>query len=269
MDTVVVTRLLLSKKEDEASAAQRLLTGAARSSQAEREEAVAVLLAVLEGGERRSRRNKWVKLSSLLALNVICVVGGWFLIAFGHSRRFPVILFFFPAQIANVVSTFLLSRKRCSPGRARAGLALAEHDDLRAVGPLVEAFGANVPEAPIPVVSGALKRLLPRVSPGDADLLNDRQRNALNTLLCEWNPETSAKNPDEAAEGLIVLLRLAALVGDKGTEFAVAAVRGRQATKDHDRHVVGVACVCIEEIRARLDTQAAAAGGPSRFRARQ
>ncbi len=257
MDRVVVTRLLSSKKEDEASAAQHLLAdAAARASQAERDEAIAVLVAALEKDERRIARVRRTLLGVLVGIASATLAVAVTLIALGYGSRFPFPVLLFPLQFLYSVAIVLKDRKNCSLVRARAGLAFAEHDDLRAVGPLVEAFGANVPAAPLPVVSGALKRLLPRVSPGDTNLLNDRQRHALNTLLREWDPVKVVARPEEVAEGIVTLLRLAALVGDKGAELAVAAVRGRQATTDRDRHVVGVACVSIEEIRARLDGRA-------------
>jgi len=257
MDRVVVTRLLSSKKEEEASAAQHLLADAAvRASRAECDEAVAILLAALQKDEwriqRRERAALWVSIvGSLCALGIIAIAV--------TSRRVGT---FIPSIVCfvwsgNVISS-LLRAKHCSPVRARVALALAEHEDLRAVGLLVEAFGAGLPAAPVPVMSGALKRLLPRVSPGDNDLLNNRQRAALNTLLREWDPQKVVARPEEVAEGIVALLCLAALVGDKNTELAIAAVRGRQAMADRDRQVVAAACARIQEIRVRLDAQAAA-----------
>ncbi len=58
--------------------------------------------------------------------------------------------------------------------------ALANTDDLRAVGPLAEALSLWDPS---PTVSTTLCRLLPRLRPSDADLLNEQQRACLRRAI--------------------------------------------------------------------------------------
>ena len=269
MDRVVVTRLLSSKKEEEASAAQHLLAdAAARASQAERDEAVAVLLAALEKDERRIRRNKCAVLFALLGVSVVCLVSGLLLIASGYNRRFPVFLVFLPVQIGSMASLFFSFRKHCSPVRVRAGLALARHGDPRALGPLIEAFAAAREETDRAAINEAISGLLPGVRPGDDRLLNGRQQELLQIVLRNWSPNWFTAAKDEEADGLVHLVNLAALIGDKSTVPALAAVADRTPNRESDKRVIEAAQTSLAALNARLNEHIPTVAGLPRFRAR-
>lgn len=267
MDRVVVSRLLLSKKQDEAVAAQHLLADAAARSQDERDEAVSVLIAALKRDERRVQQRMraawWAIVSVPLIFGMVGVWSAWHN-ARGFTPPFWVLWLFGPGIRNN---TFQRRARRCSKTRARVALALAEHNDLRALGPLVEVYDANLPEAPRYSAVAALNNLLPHVSPGDTVLLNDRQRDAMNTLLKQWHPVKRGRTTAEEAEGFVALLRVAALTGDEDTEPALVSARNRLTATGTERLVTEAARLSLETLRARLEGPATA-GGPPRFRAR-
>ena len=265
MDSVVVSRLLLSKKEDEANAAQRLLAESATRSRDERAAAVAVLVAALQRDEQRVKTRTTV-LSSAASLGVFgAYAAGMYFLTKGHGGFFPFILFFFMGW-----RDFHWRARRCSPLRTRIALALAEHGDVRALGPLVEAFVANRSEAPRPVVARALDALLPRFQPGDAAFLKPRQREALNTFLTNWTPEQKGIAATDNAQSLPALLRAAALVGDKKTVPVLTALIAKEGKYDHLGPVIETARESLATLNARYDAWAAPAGTANapRFRTR-
>lgn len=267
MDTVVVSRLLLSKKEDEANAAQRLLTESAARTREEREAAVAVLVAALQRDEQRLQRRATV-LRSAVIFGLVGLFAAWFIwrIKSNGTGLFPFWVFFIlKGSYARHSHRFTERRvrARCSPLRARVALALAEHGDLRALGPLVESFAANLSEAPRPAVARAFDALLPRFQPGDAAFLNQRQRDALNAFLTNWTPEQKGITPLDNAQSLPALLRAAALVGDKNTVPALTALIAKEGKYDHLGPVIEAARESLSTLNARYDAWAAPAGTAS------
>lgn len=265
MDTVVVSRLLLSKKEDEANAAQRLLAESAARSRDEREAAVAILIEALQRDEQRVKTRATV-LDSAAGLTVLSLyIASVFFLVRPHGVNIVLSLWFISRW-----RPLNWYRGRCSPLRARIALALAEHGDLRALGPLVEAFAANRSEAPRPVVARALDALLPRFQPGDAAFLNQRQRETLNTFLTKWTPEQKGIAPLDNAQSLPALLGAAALVGDKNTVPALTALIAKEGRYDHLGPVIEAARESLTVLNARFDAWAAPAGSGNlpRFRTR-
>jgi hypothetical protein len=73
-----------------------------------------------------------------------------------------------------------------------AAQALAGIEDLRAVGPLAEALEYRSPGSQptiYPVITGALRRLLPRMQASDAHLLTEPQRSCLYRALLKGDAE--------------------------------------------------------------------------------
>jgi hypothetical protein len=263
MDRVVVTRLLSSKKEDEANAAQRLLIEAAYSSQAERDEAVAVLLDALEKDERRIARRARAALWAAISLHSLFAIIAVLSILHHVKAVLPFLVLVWSA--GNAIGVYTLTAKSCSKTRVRAALALATHDDLRALGPLIEAFAA-AREAPERVtINEAIEGLFPRVRPGDDTLLNGRQSALLQTALMNWSPNWFTATKDVEADGLVLLLEVAALVGDKNMVPALTAVAGRTPNRESDKRVIQAAHASLAALNARLDGHNPPVIGPVRF----
>jgi hypothetical protein len=266
MDTVVVSRLLLSKKEDEANAAQYLLAdAAARASQAERDEAVAVLLDALEKDERRVQRR--TRAALWVAVGVPCIFGVAALLLAVSRRAGNVVLFVLCFNWLGSMIGNLLRAKRCSRIRARVALALTEHGDVRAVGPLIEAYLAAGSEDERGAVTRALNALLPFVAPGHESLLNERQRDALDTSLGRWNPRTATTTTEEI-EGYIVLVEVAACVGGKSAADALTSLLAKWATTDDEWRLIRAAQAALATLNERLEGTHPVAAGASRFRTR-
>lgn len=252
MDTVVLSRLLASKNKEEASAAERLLAEAATQSQAERAAAVAVLVAALEQDERR------VKARSVAGGAVgIGAVGafaaGIVWAATAHGSGFFPFWVFFIINGRDPGRALIKRAARCSALRARVALALAQHGDVRAIGPLVEAWAANRAEAPRPAVTDAIESLLPAIRAGALVLRSERQSTLHDALLARWNPRRQpAPTPDET-NGILTLLRLAALVGYKDTEAAVMAITRRHPENAADWRVIEEAWTALATISKRVN----------------
>jgi len=273
MDSVVVSRLLLSKKEVEANAAQRLLSESAARSRDERAAAVAILITALQRDEQRLKTRATVLRSAAFLVSVGFYFS-WFDWITESNNPGPLLLvfwaFFNQEKCARHLLRRNMARLRCLALRARIALALAEHGDLRALGPLVEAFAANRSEAPRPVVARALDALLPRFQPGDAAFLNPRQRDTLSTFLTNWMPERKGIASLDNARSLPALLRAAALVGDKNTVPALTALIAKEGKYDHLGPVIAAARESLSTLNARYDAWTAPAGTANapRFRTR-
>jgi hypothetical protein len=264
MDRVVVTRLLSSKKEDEASAAQHLLADAAvRASQTERDEAVAVLLDVLEKDERRIARRARAALWAAISLHSLFAIIAVLSILHHVKAVLPFLVLVWSA--GNAIGVYTLTAKSCSKTRVRAALALARHGDLRALGPLIEAFAAAREAAERVTINEAIEGLLPRVRPGEDTLLNGRQSALLQTALMNWSPNWFTATRDVEADGLVLLLKVAALVGDKNMVPALTAVAGRTPNRESDKRVIQVAHASLATLKARLDEHNSPVTGPLQF----
>jgi hypothetical protein len=119
-------------------------------------------------------------------------------------------------QLTGVVSGFIVAALggaaayAPTPLQKRVMQALSEIDDVRAVGPLIEALDRQ-DASTARAAAGALIRLLPRLRPGDANALSDRQRAILNEALVG-----GVKTLDRAAGVQLAVAGLTALmaVGD-------------------------------------------------------
>lgn len=266
MDTVVVTRLLVSKKEDEAVAAQRLLAEAAHASQAERDAAVAVLIEALKQDEKRVRRRNAVRVAAGLGFIGLIVGGIFFAFNWNGGRHVPVIFYFIWPRL--ILNRFRRTEARCSLLRRHVALALAHHDDVRALGPLIEAYAAAGDDSERHAVAGAITGLLPFVACGHESLLNDRQRAALNTTLDRWNPN-KAGTTDEDIDGFVALVEVAARVGDKSAADALTALLAKGAKADDEWRLIRAAQAGLATLlNERLGVTPQVTVGAPRSRAR-
>lgn len=74
-----------------------------------------------------------------------------------------------------------------------------------------------------------------------------------------WSPNWFTATKDGEAEGLMLLLNVAALIGDKNMVPALAAVAGRTPNKESDKRVIEAAHASLAVLSARLDGRAPAA----------
>lgn len=152
----------------------------------------------------------------------------------------------------------LLLPLRSFHARNRARAALVGCDDVRAVGPLADMLSAPEPgmrEA----AAGALARLLPRLGPSDAGLLNSEQRANLHSVLQMGRPEEAPLK--------LAILRALAHVGDS---LSIPFVeRLARMPFRRDRPLRAAAEECLAALRSRSRSlaaskallRAAAAGG--------
>ncbi|MCW3053348.1 MAG: hypothetical protein JWN14_2518 [Chthonomonadales bacterium] len=115
-----------------------------------------------------ARRYRWASL---------CLCIGW--LAFAISTHFLSgdALYFLCFPIALLFESAMPSSKQQA-----AALAITQFDDVRAVGPLVEAL--EFPDTSLrPMFRKTLIRLLPRMKASDAALLSPAHRSALNRVL--------------------------------------------------------------------------------------
>jgi len=122
-----------------------------------------------EAEKRRERRKPWrVARTSLLALLVYIAI--IVLLQLTPFRQFPGVTALSNAFVMMIVGSLALSQFQVN-----AGKALAHLDDVRAVGPLAEMLEGSDRKTRRLVVD-ALTRLLPRVQPDQADLLDETHR---------------------------------------------------------------------------------------------
>jgi len=267
MDTVVVSRLLLSKKEDEANAAQHLLTEAAARSKDERDAAVRVLMAALDRDEQSVRRRANVAAWITPCLAFAATIGTLMSLRDdGHIFFAPFWIFL--AGVGSNVGTALARRaNRCSKLRMHIALALASHDNTRALGPLIEAFAAAGEDSERRAVTHALTGLLPFVAYGHESLLNDRQRDALNTALGRWNPN-KAGTTDEEINGFVALVEVAARVGGKSAVAALTSLLAKGAKADDEWCLIRAAQAGLATLNERLERSNQVTANAPRFRTR-
>jgi HEAT repeat protein len=127
--------------------------------------------------------------------------------------------------------------------------ALSRLDDVRAVGPLAEAFfisDLNVRTE----VARALMRLLPRLQPTDAEWLNATQRAALQRVLKTGKPDTET-------DFMLVVLEALTTIEDVNALPAMEALARSAAGTDNERRIQEAAAQCVprlEAVRDRLQT---------------
>jgi hypothetical protein len=112
--------------------------------------------------------------------------------------------------------------------------SLEKWGDVRAIGPLAEAFSIRGIDKT--VLTGALARLLPKVKASDAHLLSPHQRSALfGTLKLDRK---------EHADFLIVLLDAIAQIGDPSARPYVATLIERQPQTSEEQRLFEAAYAC-------------------------
>lgn len=156
---------------------------------------------LLQEERRKKRRERPVRAVHGTTIFLLMALFQWYLAMPVAWGLIPVLSLLFVIQARLCAAT---------PAQIEAVGVLAAIDDVRAVGPLLEALEwselatfTGVRER----ATRALYRLLPRLRPEDADLLDDRQRACLYRLL-RHHPS------DDYTDLIVALLGAVAQVGD-------------------------------------------------------
>lgn len=177
------------------------------------EETVESLLEALrlEAPKRVKRRRR---------ITVACSIGFvlYITLIFVDSLFFHVMSTTFYSYMSIV--PLLLVAMAATERREKLAKQLAQYDDKRAVGPLVEALGYYDPLTVNAAIT-ALTRLLPELRASDRHLLNDAQRTGLNNVLLGTSRlKASAIKPELA----LAILKALGQVGDAAALPAVEKV---------------------------------------------
>jgi HEAT repeat protein len=196
-------------------------------------EAVDTLLALLEKEGRKRRLKRRIALGMAIVFGVLFAV----LIATGEVVRIG---------LNNILPTIivLLTASRL---QKRAASELAKHDDIRAVGPLVEALEFRSRQVG-PEAERALIRLLPRLRATDSGLLNEEQRRILCRALVR------RRNPHLA----VAILRAFEQVGGEDVLAAVERVANGDGRMAGEQRVREAAQACLPAVRQRAENARAA-----------
>lgn len=135
-------------------------------------EGMAELIAELERMVRNAKRLPWIIAGSIIGHLLVMMIGCHLL--FGRAPSGPVVV-----GMVVMIAPWVRQFQR---GRNGAAGVLSNLEDLRAVGPLAEAM-LRVEPVVQRDVGRALKRLLPKLQPGDSGLLGRAGREALHHLL--------------------------------------------------------------------------------------
>jgi hypothetical protein len=125
--------------------------------------------------------------------------------------------------------------------------ALAERDDVRLIGPMVDAMAVQGGDIRA-VATEQVARLLPRLQPADAPLLKDRQRRTLDSVLLERKDLILA----------LAILNAYAQIGDAKSLPVVESLASGGGRLGRDRRVREAALDCLPQLRARAITERAA-----------
>lgn len=147
--------------------------------------------------------------------------------------------------------------------RSRALAMLAEQQDVRSIGPLLEALEV-FPEAKREAILVLLITLLPRLTPSDAALLNRTQRRKLYTDLI-------LEDPDRNESYLQAVLKGIEQIGEEEALYWVRRLVQRGATTPGQSRIWEAASACLLRLEARLERRndqtcllrAAVGGNPS------
>jgi hypothetical protein len=123
---------------------------------------------------------------------------------------------------------------------------LAEEDDIRIIGPMVDALGYNDKDVP-GIAEQALIRLLPKMQASDSILLNEEQRNALYKRL-----------HGDPADLQIAILKALEQVGDSKALPHVQRLAREQASWARARRVKEAAEACLPFLLKRVEQERAA-----------
>jgi hypothetical protein len=126
---------------------------------------------------------------------------------------------------------------------------LSQLDDVRAVGPLAEALSIPDVNSRVPLFRALLK-LLPRLEPRDAEMLNEQQRLALRKILNAWDPETESAI-------MLVLIKALTTIQDVPSLPTMEALAKRSPRTANRRMVVEAAAssaAILREAKLRMET---------------
>jgi hypothetical protein len=127
--------------------------------------------------------------------------------------------------------------------RLEVARRLADYGDVRAVGPLAEALGRSDRQIH-EIAAAALTRLLPRLRPADAGLLNANQRRSLHRAL----------NGENTGLTLAILSALERVGDDRALPYVERLARGqRRAAKSLE--IQRAAQVCLPFLQVRIEKE--------------
>ncbi len=178
------------------------------------EETVESLLEVLrlEAPKRAKRRREIIVGGSIGFVLYIALI-------FIDTLYFHVMSTTFYSYMS-IVPLLVVSAMAATERREKLAKQLAQFDDKRAVGPLIEALGYHDPLTVNAAIT-ALTRLLPELRASDRYLLNEEQRAILNNVLLNASRlKASAVKPELA----LAILKALGQVGDAAALPAVEKV---------------------------------------------
>jgi hypothetical protein len=199
---------------------------------------VEVILRVLEDEPRRRRRRRAITITLSLSAGLLVFLG--FLLGL-HNLTYGMVL---GVWIGFGLFYLLWSSDRFKNITAgeTAGV-LAQFDDLRAIGPLLEAL--NCPEPDVRVLSElALARLLPRLTAADASLLNEEQ------YLCLFRALHSRYT--DLVVGVISAFRV---IGDERALLTVRQLAERSPRTPRQQFIHDAAQKCLPALQERLERE--------------
>lgn len=199
---------------------------------------VEVILRVLEDEPRRRRRRRALTITLSLSAGLLVFFG--FLLSL-HNLTYGMVL---GTWIGFGLFYLLWSSDRFKNMTAgeTAGV-LAQYDDLRAIGPLLEAL--NCPEPDIRVLSEmALARLLPRLTAADSGLLNEEQ------YLCLFRALHS-----RYTDLVVSVIRAFREIGDERALLTVRHLAERPPRTPRQQFIHHAAQECLPVMQERLERE--------------
>lgn len=203
------------------------------------------LLATLQQ-EAQNRRNRRRAFAIGVTLYLAIVIGAMISLT-AATGKFPFIMISGISSMTAVVATVNAASKKQTEATKR----LAQFDDVRAVGPLVDALGFQDKDTRN-VAGEALVRLLPRLQASDASLLNVEQRRLLTRALDGKNQPLS-----------LAILKALEQVGDEQslpTVERLAKGLGPSALQQAARNCLPTLTMRVEHLRASAELLRAADG---------
>lgn len=203
-------------------------------------------------GDRRRRDRTFARRSTIclvsvglpafLAALLLSITGPWWAewlsLLIAHAALAPFI----------VAHVRILSRS-CRWEDANLAVSLTFRDDLRDVGPLMEALECTDNIAR-PLIIKALARLLPRLQADDAEQLDDEQRACLYSALQAASDPTSYHYNVELA---VIMLRAVGQIGDRRALNLVRRLAQAEARRAPDERIRLAAEECLPLLEARTD----------------
>jgi hypothetical protein len=234
------------------------------SPHATSEEAVAFLLYVCEREEQR--RRAWFRVGNLLTAVLLLAWGTVSTFALvTHTRWFgsgtiSIINLVIQGAHLTLRGVFGWTPKR-SPLLLRAAVALAETDDPRALGPLIDALPRRTAETQGVLLSALTHRLW--ALPADALALDETRRAVLRADLLARYPVmwTFRRRPvtdftDSIADSALAELKALALVGDPKARRVMQVIINAPASTENERLVQSVAQECLHLLDEQLASKA-------------